>query len=103
MVEGEGGSYGSVESTPTSLSQRISVIFVEAHDPSRSAREMSLKRQLVQSNQLSYGYIQQTRCVVSTPLRTGKCESSAVEWASAPSATKYGQAAHNARHMIEWG
>jgi len=40
---------------------------------------------------------------VSTPLRTGKCESSAVEWASAPSATKYGQAAHNARHMIEWG
>jgi len=28
---------------------------------------------------------------------------SAVEWASAPSATKYGQAAHNARHMIEWG
>ena len=40
---------------------------------------------------------------MSTPLRTGKCESSAVEWASAPSATKYGQAAHNARHMIEWG
>jgi len=38
-----------------------------------------------------------------TPLRTGKCESSAVEWASAPSSTKYGQAAHNARHMIEWG
>jgi len=35
-------------------------------------------------------------------LRTGKRESSAVEWASAPSATKYGQAAHNARHMIEW-
>ena len=40
---------------------------------------------------------------MSTPLLTGKCESSAVEWASAPSATKYGQAAHNARHMIEWG
>ena len=31
------------------------------------------------------------------PLRTGKCESSAVEWASAPLATKYGQAAHNAK------
>ena len=40
---------------------------------------------------------------MSTPLRTGKCESSAVEWASAPSAIKYGQAAHNAKHMIEWG
>jgi len=40
---------------------------------------------------------------VSTPSRTGKTESSAVEWASAPSAIKYGQAAHNAKHMIEWG
>ena len=40
---------------------------------------------------------------MSTPLRTGKRESSAVEWASAPSAAKYGQAAHNAGHMIEWG
>ena len=35
------------------------------------------------------------------PLRTGKCDSSAVEWASAPSATKYGKAAHNARHIID--
>jgi len=40
---------------------------------------------------------------VSTPSRTGKTESSAVEWASAPLAIKYGQAAHNARNMIEWG
>jgi hypothetical protein len=39
------------------LKYKSGEMVLKLHDYSRSAREMSLKRQLVQSNQLSYGYI----------------------------------------------